>query len=456
MPSIQYGTGAYKRTNGNFPPLTLINMFLEQAKTSENQIALISREGLAQSSSVGTGPINGIFSKKGCFGGDIFSVSNNTLYRNTSSLGAITGTGPASIDGSDNEVVVTRGGTAYSYNGTNLAAIAFPDSANVRAVCFINGRFVFARDASAKFYWSNILDGRTVDALNFATAERQPDQLLDVIARGDILWLLGQATIEAWSNDGSSANIPFSRIEQVVFDTGTIATGCTVLADNTIFTIASDGRFSRMGDVLERVSDHGIEEQILASATRKLFTWKYQGHEFIGIRLDSETLVYDCATREFCELQSSQGNWIAQCAAMQSDIAYFGHSSTGQIMIFDGWSDLGDEMERRFTVAQQLDAPATINNVRLWANAGHTEVLSGQGSSPTVEMRYSRDAGNTFSSFDGANLGAAGHYRTVPSWRRLGSFDFPGALMEFRVTDPVPFRVSAVKVNDFSGGRSRG
>lgn len=274
MPSIQYGTGAYKRTN--FPPLTLINLFLEQAKTSESQVALLSRKGLAQSSSVGTGPVDGVFSKKGCFGGDIFSVSSNTLYRNTTSLGAITGTGPVSIDGSDNEVVVTRGGTAYSYNGTNLAAIVFPDSANVRAVCFINGRFIYARDASAKFYWSNILDGRTVGALNFATAERQPDQLLDVIARGDILWLCGQSTFEAWSNDGSSATIPFSRIEQVVFDTGAIATGCSVLADNTIFTIGHDGRFSRMGEVLERVSDHSIEERILASATRKLFTWRYR------------------------------------------------------------------------------------------------------------------------------------------------------------------------------------
>jgi hypothetical protein len=53
-------------------------------------------------------------------------------------------------------------------------------------------------------------------------------------------------------------------------------------------------------------------------------------------------------------------------------------------------------------------------------------------------------------------LGATGEYRTVPSWRRLGQFDFPGLLLEFRVSDPVPFRVSAVKANDFSGGRSRG
>jgi hypothetical protein len=141
---------------------------------------------------------------------------------------------------------------------------------------------------------------------------------------------------------------------------------------------------------------------------------------------------------------------------MVGDLAYFGHSVTNQVMIFDGWNDVGHELERRFSAAQQLDAPLSVNNIRLWCNSGHTEVLSGQGSDPQVEMRYSRNAGNSWSGYSSARLGATGEYRTVPSWRRLGQFDFPGLLLEFRVSDPVPFRVSAVKANDFSGGRSRG
>ena len=456
MPSISYGAGAYKRDQGNLPPLTLINMFLEQAKTSEQSVCLQSREGLAVSSTVGAGPINGIMSKKGTFSGDLFAVSNNTLYREATSEGAITGSGVVSIAGSDNEVVVTRGGTAYSYNGTNLAAIAFPDSADVRAVAFINGRFVMIRDGSAKFYWSNILDGRTIDPLNFATAERQPDQLLDLIARGDILWLFGQSTVEAWSNDGADADIPFSRIEQVVFDVGVIATGCAVQADNTVMFIGVDGVLYRVGEVPERISDHSVEERILSSDTHRLFTFKYQGHEFIAVRLDDETLAYDCATQQFCELQSSGGNWIAQCGTMVDDVAYFGHVSSNKIMVFDGWDDLGDELERRFSAAVPLDQPLTVSNIQLWCNAGQTGILVGQGTDPEVEMRYSRDAGNTWTDYDGARLGATGEYRAVPAWRRLGQLDFPGLLAEFRLTDPVPFRVSAVKVNDFSGGRSRG
>jgi hypothetical protein len=53
-------------------------------------------------------------------------------------------------------------------------------------------------------------------------------------------------------------------------------------------------------------------------------------------------------------------------------------------------------------------------------------------------------------------LGGTGEYRTVPEVRALGMYDFPGFMGEARVTDPVPFRISAVKLNDPAGGSQRG
>jgi hypothetical protein len=53
-------------------------------------------------------------------------------------------------------------------------------------------------------------------------------------------------------------------------------------------------------------------------------------------------------------------------------------------------------------------------------------------------------------------LGGTGEYRTVPEVRALGMYDFPGFMGEARVTDAVPFRISAVKLNDPAGGRQRG
>jgi hypothetical protein len=455
MPTVGYGVGAYRRSNGALPPLRLINMFVEQSKTSEGGVALLSRPGLGLLATNGDGPIRSLYSKQGTFTGDVFSVSDSTLYRGTSSIGTIAGTGPVSIVGGESEIIVTRGSTPKSYNGTNFADITFPDTADVIAVEYIGNLFVFVRADTHKIYWSDPLDGRTINALDFFSAEREPDWLLDVKALGDNLWLFGQSTVEVWQHTGDS-DLPFTRLEQVTFDKGIMDTGCVVKADNSLVFIGDNGTVYRIADTPTRVSDHWLEERILDSASWSMFTFIYEGHEFVAIRLASETFAYDCATGEWCELQTNGGNWIAQCATMVGRIAYFGHSSTGQIMGWDEWDDMGDEMERRFSFAQQLDTPASIDRISIWCNPGQTTVESGQGSDPTIELRLSDDAGNTWSDWDGDSLGAQGAYRQVPEWRSLGMFDFPGLLGEVRVTDPVPLRVSAVKINDPAGGRQRG
>lgn len=457
MPSIAYGASAYKRTNGNFPELKLINMFVEKADTSENQVALLSRPGLGLLATNGTGPINGLFSKRGTLSGDVFSISGTTLYRGTTSLGSVSacGTGVARFAGGYGEVLFTRGGKLMRYNGTAISTPTFPDTANVTAVCFIGSLFVAVKgDTTAKFYWSAPLDGSSWDALDFATAEREPDSLLDIEVLGDNIWLFGQQSIEAWAHTGA-ADLPFSRLENVAFDKGIHSTGCVVPADNSLFFVGSDRIIYRVSDVPQRVSDHGIEGRILASSTARLFSFRHEGHEFVCLRLDDETLAYDCATQEWCEFQSSQGQWIVSQACMVNSVAYLGHQTTGQIMGWSEWDDMGAELERRFTAALPLDNPASIDRVALWANTGQTPLLTGQGSEPLIEMRLSTDAGNTFDEWDQADLGSQGAYRTVAEWRALGMVDFPGALFEFRLTDPVPLRISAVKVNDPAGGRAR-
>jgi hypothetical protein len=202
VPSILFGTGAYQRTNGNLPPLTLINMFVEQAKTSEKQIALLSRKGLATSVTRGSGPINGIYSRPGLYSGAIFTISGSTLYKDGTSLGTIGGTGRSLGRRATPSWSLLAGVRPTATTAPTLPRSSFPDSANVKAVAFIGSLFVFVRSGSGKFYWSAPLDGRTVDALDFATAEREGDQLLDLATVGDNLLLLGQDSTELWEHTG--------------------------------------------------------------------------------------------------------------------------------------------------------------------------------------------------------------------------------------------------------------
>lgn len=472
MPSLLYGTAAYDREYGALPPLVLINMFVEKAATSEQSICLQSRQGVTALVTNGTGPINAIFCNAGTIDGSDFSISGKVLYRGTTSIGTMAdvGDGPYSIAGSNDEILIAGGGDMYRYDGSALTKVAFPDSAHVRSVCFIGSLFVAVRgtesDGSAdlypgRWYFSDVLDGSTWDALGYATAEREADGLLDVVALNDHIILYGQSTIEIWADTGDAA-LPFTRIESVGSQSkGIKATGAHCEADNTKFHVGSDGVVYRLADQFSRISEHWLEEKIIASTSVTMFTFRWQGHEFVCVRTDTQTFAYDCATLAWCEFQTNGGQFIGQCAAMKGTTIYLGSDSDGTIMGLSGWDDLGDPLTREFTFAAQMDHPASIDNLWFWIDSGASTVLSGQGSSPVMEIALSRDGGNTFTDFDDADIGNAsiggtGQYRVIPEFRRLGQFDAPGMVGKARVADPVPFRVSAVKYNEPLGGRSRG
>jgi hypothetical protein len=121
---LALGRGEWHRERGNFPPWRQENCLLEEAKTDPKGYNILSRPPLVQDSMRGAGPIEGIFQKTGLFNGDIFCVSFGVLYRGATPLGALDGSGVVIWAAGTNELVITRGTSAWSYNGTDLVAIA--------------------------------------------------------------------------------------------------------------------------------------------------------------------------------------------------------------------------------------------------------------------------------------------------------------------------------------------
>lgn len=458
MPDILYGKGSFRRDNGNFTSLNLINMFPEAAPTVEQGVAILSRPGLAEEDEIGSGPINAEFYRPGLFSGDKFVLSGNDLYRGSTLLGTIAGSGPPRIASSDIELVITRGQTAYSYNGTNLAAITFPDSANVVSVAFIGGRFIFGRGGSHRFYWSELNDGRTVGGLSYSAAETSPDDLLDTVAAGDNLFLLGEESLEVHYLT-TSLTLPYVRISQRTRNRGVKDTGCAVEFDNALHFIGDDNVIYRMAEVPQRISNHGLEERIAESTSWSLFTFLFQGHAFLCVRLDSGTWVFDPAGgSDWPEFRTyGLDNFIGKCAITDADGPLFGSSVDGKLYRFsDGWTDNGAPLERRFTAAFPIAGGSVpVDALEVECNAGATTASTGPGANPIIEVRSSRDGGHTFGHYRVASLGAQGERRKKPRWRRFGHFDNPGAVFDFRVTDPTPLRVSRVLINEPATGRSR-
>lgn len=455
---LALGRGAWDRQRGAFPPWRQQNCLLEETKTDPKGYNILSRPPLAEVYSWGSGPVHGVCSKPGLFGGAIFAVIGGNLYKDGVLRGAIDGTGPVIWAAGTDELVLTRGATAYSDNGTNLQAIAFPDGADVRSVNWMNRRFVFVRKGSGRFYWSELDDARTIDGLNFANAESEQDELLDIRKTGDVFWMLGANTGEAWILTGDP-DLPWTRVTQRNLGRGVRDTGCAEEIEGTVYFISNDGMVCVVQDAAIRISDSALEEKLRKSTTASTFWFQYDGKPLLCIRLDSGTQVLDLALQNQQCVFSTYGrtNWAPKCAITIGPDPLFGDDTEGKLWGFveDSTTDSGQELFERIFSAGVAGDSLRIANVLINGNTGATLAETGQAADPILEMRYSRDGGRDFSPFRGSRWGKKGQYKWQARFGNCGQFGNPGFLAEFRMLSCIPFRVSGARANEKVSGRSR-
>lgn len=455
--------GAYKRDRGAFVPWRQVNMLVETTPTDPKQFNLLSRPPLIEGFSWGTGPVQGVFQKPGVLNGDRFTVSGGKLYREGVYKGTLDGSGPVKWASLKDEIVVTRGATAYSYIAADsFAAVVFPDGANVRSVHSMARLFVYVRgDDSGRYYWSALNDGRTVDALDFANAESEPDKLLDVFKSGDVFWFMGATTGEAWVLSGDDL-LPWTPVAQRKLSAGVRDVGCGEEIGGGVYFIANDNSVRRIEEDAARLSDPGTDAQIKASATCSAFQFTYEGKTVFCFRLDDKTYGIDAAyNNQPVEFQThGRSNWAPLSASNNGGSPLFGDDTSGQVWEFGDWTATSDSdtgyMERIFSAGTPLNSqPLGIANVLVDGNAGDTKADTGDAANPLIEMRTSRDGGRTFGNWASAAWGAKGDYNRQARFGNKGMFNPPGFLAEFRMVELADLRISNVRANEPLSGRAR-
>lgn len=451
MARIAKALSSYARAEGDLPSFRCVNLYAE--KGLDGELVLQSRPGLDdRGADMGLGPVRALFRRDGVFAGDLFGVSGGNLYRVTTSLGVVAGSGPVSLAGNEIGLIVTAGSTPRYYNGTTLADIAFPDSANVAKVFAGGSRFWFIRADTGKIYWTDALEA-DVEALDFATAESLPDKLLDGLWIDGMAVLFGAESVEMWQQTGD-ATLPITPLTNLVFEKGIKATGCASAIASTFAWVGSDNVVYLTNENTP-ISNEGLNRRIEASTTCRLFSFYIDGAEFLALRLDDETQVWRKDTGTWHEF-STYGltNWAANCHAG----GIFGSATDGKTLAFGTDKDegvaTGGIMQRIVGAGFSVDGGlVTVNNLRVRANTGSTPYLTGTYADPVVEMRVSADAGKTWDDWTAAYLGKQGDYKRMAEFRALGAYGYPGFLCEFRCSDPVPFRISDVLINEPFGGR---
>lgn len=449
MPAMQYGLSSYERAWGNLVELPVINMLAEKSQSEEEGVVLQSRPGLeALPFSMGPGPVRQLFQRDLVLAGQLFGVSGSQLYRNGVSVGSIDGNGPVSMAGYQNLLFINAGSRIWGFDGATLSPVPFPDGSLVSKILIAGSRLVAIQRDTGKFYWSDVLSS-TISGLSFATAENQPDRLLDMVFLDGVLRLMGAETIENWASS-PDPDLPFQPLQTSVIERGIRATGCVATLGSTYAWVTNQNQIC-IDNENNIISNPGLQYRISQSRDVSLFTFLWDGIEYLCLRLDDETQVYNPQMGVGSEFVSyGYSNWLPRCFAG----GVFGSAVDGRLMQWGEYSDFGGVLERRFRAGFPVNGGGVnVSNVRLQANTGHTPYREGQYADPIVEMRISDDGGNLWEPWEADGLGAAGDYRKLPEWRALGLASQPGFLCEFRVTGPVPFRVSGVYINEPYGGR---
>jgi len=448
IPLFGMGLGG-KSPNVNDQLLT--NLYREiQPEGDKYRMAIYPTPGLSLFANMGADPIRGWWQ----VGDLIYAVNRNQLY-SINNAGVITALGTlltstGRVDMSDNgtQVIVVDGTYGYTYNTSTLtfAQITDVDFPGADTVTFLGGYFIVSKPNSGQFYLSGLYDGTTWDALDFATAESNPDNLIRVFADGGQLMLLGDKTTESWGNNGAT-DFPFAIIGGASSEWGLAARWSLTKFDNSVMFL----RKNRLGQVqIARqagyssiaVSTPELDSRINAYSSvsdATAFAYMLDGHSFYQINFPTagESWLYDGLSNAWQKVQSDTGRHRANLQINFIDQPYVADYENGNIYRFskDEYSDNGAPIVREMTCRHVMTGDWSIFE-ELWVEMEAGVGLStGQGEDPKVMLQVSKDGGHTWGNELWAPIGRIGEYRTRSAWRRLGrARDW---LFRLRVTDPV-------------------
>jgi hypothetical protein len=425
------------------------NLYVEVQQDPEKHVlTLYPTPGLATFVNFGATPIRGTYEH----GELMYVVHRNKLYSVTAAGVAtargtlLTYSGRVSISDNGAQLMIVDGDYGYIYTvaTTTLAQIVHADFPGGDMVAFLNGRFIVNNPATGEFAISGVYDGTSWDALDFATAEADPDNIVGLIVESGQLALFGGKTTEFWGDNGA-ADFPLGRIGSAAIEWGLAARwSLTKFMDGLMFL-----RKNRIGGLqvciqsgasAQAVSTPELDNEFSNYTTvsdASGFAYVSGGHAFYQINFPTEGKSWLYDGKAWSELESGGGRHRAEMHQSFQNKSYVTDYENGKLYLLDDsvYSDDGATIVREFTSRHQASgALKTLSELWLEMEAG-VGLQTGQGTTPQVMMQISRDGGHTWGNEIWREFGAAGEYKARAKWNRLGQArDF---VFRFRVTDPV-------------------
>ena len=463
---------AYVTRSLNAADARCVNLFPEIVPEAGKEPAFLQRApGLRLLTTLGIGAqeVRGLWS----YGNFMYAVCGNTLYKldtnyNATAIGAIAGSGPVSMADNGTQLFIAANGPGYIYNASTLAfaQINDPDFPGAVTVGYLDGYFVFNEPNSQKIWVTGLLDGSSIDPLDFASAEGAPDGVVGIICDHREVWVLGTNSTEVWY-DAGTADFPLQRIQGAFNEIGCAATYSIAKMDNRVFWLGKDARgqgmvYAAEGYVGKRISTHAVEWQIqqYGDLSNTIgYTYQQDGHNFYVLIFPTAntTWVYDAATGAWHERAGwVNGNWTrhrSNCQVAFNNEVIVGDYANGNLYAFDldVYTDNGQIQRwlrswRALPTGTNTLKRTTQHSLQLDCETG-VGLNLGQGDDPQLMLRWSDDGGHTWSNEHWSKMGKIGQYGFRTFWRRLGmTTKIRDRVYEVSGTDPVKIAIMGAEL----------
>lgn len=381
-------------------------------------------------------------------------VDGNEVF-STTSLGAITGSGRVSMaDNGTQLFILVPGGNGFIYNESSGAPFQqitdtdFTANGNPQSVVFIDGYFVVTTDTK-KFIVSSLNDGLSWNALDFGSAEADPDDIAGAVVHSNQLFIFGSQTIEVFRNIGG-AGFPFQRVNGLVIPKGLSSQFAAIQANNTFMWIGagvneSPAIWQFTGNGATKVSTTAIDNALQRFTDTEIgeaFAWSYaqKGAYFVGFTVGDRSFVIDTITGRWhtraSTIDNSQERWRANSITSGYGRVLIGDAIDGRVgdLDVDSFMEYGEIIIRTVTTQPfaDLGEPLYLGSIELTIESGVGDLVT---INPQMRLSWS-DNGKTFSNELLRSMGKIGEYNRRVTWRRLGRIP-RFRVLRFEMSEPV-------------------
>jgi hypothetical protein len=428
----------------------LVNLYVEQLPADARSATILrNTPGLVPFITVGSGPI---IEMNTALTSSVYALSGTHFYRLTKpgtttpldlgSVGTSTGYKPTIAVGTLSACVcIPPNAYVVDHSGSASTAVAQITDTNfttsgANSVTYIDGRFVFTSyNDDNEFFCTDLLNGSTVTALNFAYADGRPNIITKALVHQGNIWFAGSGGLEAWADEGYP-NFPYGRQPGSDIAFGCFNTATFIECDNAIMFLGDGAVYRLDGYTISKISSSALDEWIRDNCDYvnvEACAYAYAGRDHYVLNFTGafpRSVAYDALTKRWHDRNSGAGFWLGRSAAnfnsannvgLPQGSALIGDRTTGVIYhpIPMSNADNGVIQTHVLTMPNIYAQTKRAFMARLELQMETGIALTNNA----IMLEISDDGGNTYRTKTPAQIsGPTGNGRYRVAWTRLGSF----------------------------------